>query len=45
MKGNIPINKWTVIAVLVLTASLGGDFVSALMRTITALGANYIPAV
>lgn len=41
---NIPVNRWTVGAVIILTAIFGGDFVSAIMKAITVIGASYVPA-
>lgn len=42
---NIPLNRWTILAVLAVTALMGGDFMSAVLRAITAMGAAYVPAV
>lgn len=42
---NIPVNRWTVGAVLVLAALMGPDFVSAVMRAMVALGGAYVPAI
>jgi hypothetical protein len=41
----IPLNKWTISAFLALAALMGGDFFSAVMRAVTALGSSYVPAV
>lgn len=42
---NIPMNRWTIGLILVASALFGGDFVSAVMRAVTAMGQAYVPAV
>lgn len=42
---NIPLNRWTVLAILGIAALFGPDFVSAVMRAVVALGGAYVPAV
>jgi hypothetical protein len=41
---NIPLNRWTVGAAIALIASLGPDFLSAIMRAVFAVGGAYVPA-
>lgn len=42
---NIPINRWTVGAVLVTAAIFGPDFVQAILRAVAALGGPMFPAI
>jgi hypothetical protein len=41
---NIPLNRWTVGLVLVVAALIGGDFFTAVMRAVVAMGNAYVPA-
>jgi len=42
---NIPVNRWTVGIAVALISVFGGDFVSAVMRVVMAIGYNNVPAV
>jgi len=42
---NIPVNRWTILVVLAVTALMGGDFTSAILRAVIAMGNAYVPAV
>lgn len=41
---NIPMNRWTIGAVLALAALLGPDFLSWAMGVVAAMGGAYLPA-
>jgi N-acetylglutamate synthase/N-acetylornithine aminotransferase len=41
---NIPVNRWVIGGILVLTAVFGGDFVTAVFRVLQAVGYSYMPA-
>jgi len=42
---NIPVNRWTILVVLVITALGGGDLVTRLLSAVMALGGANAPAV
>jgi len=41
---NVPINRWSILAVLALAAYVGGDLWSTVLRTIGVLAMPYVPA-
>lgn len=41
---HIPVNRWTVGAVVVLLTVFGQDFLDPIMRAISILTANHMPA-
>lgn len=42
---NIPINRWTILAVVVASAIFGGDFVSSIMKAVAVMTMGHLPAV
>lgn len=41
----IPVNRWTMGALLAAVAIWGGDFLAPLMKAIAILSAPYVPAI
>lgn len=41
---SIPVNRWTVGVVLVLTLFFGSDFIAPLMKAVGIITAPYVPA-
>lgn len=41
---NIPLNRWTLLALVAVGAIFGSDVLSALMRGVAAIGQAYVPA-
>lgn len=41
----IPVNRWTVGAVVAVLAIFGGDFVAPIMKAIAVMSAPYVPAI
>lgn len=42
---NVPVNRWTVGAVVAVLAIFGGDFIAPIMKVIAVLTAPYTPAI
>lgn len=44
MNWQVPVNRWTVGAVVVILSIFGGDFIAPLMKVLSVMTAAYQPA-